>query len=93
MTSFTNQASGVQPLPETLDISDRDAVMAFGGRMLEQYGQIDVLVNNAGIAARIKLDDPNLMQMWDQVINVNLTAQWSITVALFAHAEARWRKR
>ena len=76
------KASGGSASAETLDISDRDAVMAFGGRMLEQYGQIDVLVNNAGIAPRIKLDDPNLMQMWDQVINVNLTAQWSITVAL-----------
>jgi len=76
------KASGGSASAETLDISDRDAVMAFGGRMLEQYGQIDVLVNNAGIAPRIKLDDPNLMEMWDQVINVNLTAQWSITVAL-----------
>ena len=76
------KGSGGSASAETLDISDREAVMAFGGRMLEQYGKIDVLVNNAGIAPRIRLEDPNLMQMWDQVINVNLSAQWGITVAL-----------
>jgi NAD(P)-dependent dehydrogenase (short-subunit alcohol dehydrogenase family) len=76
------KASGGSASAETLDISDREAVMAFGGRMREQYGKIEVLVNNAGIAPRIRLNDPNLMQMWDQVIDVNLTAQWDITVAL-----------
>jgi NAD(P)-dependent dehydrogenase (short-subunit alcohol dehydrogenase family) len=76
------KASGGSASAETLDISDREAVMAFGGRMLEQYDKIDVLVNNAGIAPRIRLNDSNLMQMWDQVIDVNLTGQWEITVAL-----------
>lgn len=76
------KASGGSASAETLDISDREAVMAFGGRMLEQYGKIDVLVNNAGIAPRIRLNDPNLMQMWDQVIDVNLSGQWYITIAL-----------
>lgn len=76
------KASGGSASAETLDIVDREAVMAFGGRMLEQYGKIDVLVNNAGIAPRIRINDPNQMQMWDQVINVNLTGQWDMTVAL-----------
>ena len=76
------KASGGSASAEAMDISDREAVMGFGGRTSKQYGKIDVLVNNAGIAPRIRLNDPNLMQMWDQVINVNLTAQWNVTIAL-----------
>lgn len=76
------KAAGGSASAETLDIGDREGVMAFGSRMLAQYGKIDVLVNNAGIAPSVKLDDPNLMQKWDQVINVNLNGQWDITVAL-----------
>ena len=76
------KASGGSASAETLDISDRGAVMAFGARMLEQYGKIDVLVNNAGIAPRIRPNDPDQMQKWDQVISVNLTGQWDITVTL-----------
>ena len=76
------QAAGGSAAAETLVIGDRQAVMAFGTRMAAQYGKIDVLVNNAGIAPSVKLDDPNLMQKWDQVINVNLNGQWDITIAL-----------
>jgi NAD(P)-dependent dehydrogenase (short-subunit alcohol dehydrogenase family) len=76
------KAAGGSASAETLDIGNREAVAAFGARMLKEYDTLDVLVNNAGIAPRIRLDDPNLMDMWDQVINVNLSAQWAITVAL-----------
>lgn len=76
------EATGGSATPEVLDISDREAVMAFGGRMLHRYERIDVLVNNAGIAPRIRPRDPDQMQKWDQVISVNLTGQWDITVAL-----------
>jgi NAD(P)-dependent dehydrogenase (short-subunit alcohol dehydrogenase family) len=76
------KASGGSAAAETLDISDREAVMAFGSRTVEQYGKIDVLVNNAGIAPRIRPNDPDQMHMWDEVIKVNLTGQWDITVAL-----------
>jgi NAD(P)-dependent dehydrogenase (short-subunit alcohol dehydrogenase family) len=76
------KGSGGSACAEILDISDREAVMAFGSRVLDQYGKIDVLVNNAGIAPRIRPKDPDQMQMWDRVIGVNLTGQWDMTVAL-----------
>jgi NAD(P)-dependent dehydrogenase (short-subunit alcohol dehydrogenase family) len=67
---------------ETLDIGDREAVMAFGARMLERHGTIDVLVNNAGISPRIRESDPDLADKWDQVLDVNLTGQYDVTVSL-----------
>lgn len=75
-------ASGGSASSEALDISDRNAVMTFGQRIMDRYERIDVLVNNAGIAPRIRPQDPDQMQKWDQVVSVNLTAQWDITVAL-----------
>ena len=76
------KSSGGSAAAEALDISNREAVLAFGQRVAAEYGTIDVLVNNAGISPRVKLDDPNLMQMWDKVIDVNLNGQWDITIAL-----------
>lgn len=76
------EASGGSATAELLDISNRDSVAAFGRRMIERHKRIDVLVNNAGIAPRIRPQDPDQMEKWDQVISVNLTAQWAITVAL-----------
>jgi NAD(P)-dependent dehydrogenase (short-subunit alcohol dehydrogenase family) len=75
-------ASGGSASAETLDIGDREAVMAFGARTVEQYGAIDVLVNNAGISPRSRPGDPDQMQKWDEVLSVNLTGQWDITVSL-----------
>ncbi len=75
-------ASGGSATSEILDIGDREAVKAFGERMMAQFERIDVLVNNAGIAPRIRPQDPDQMQKWDQVVSINLTAQWDITVAL-----------
>lgn len=75
-------ASGGSATFEILDIGDREGVMEFGSRMLKRHERIDVLVNNAGIAPRIRPKDPDQMQKWDQVVSVNLTAQWDMTVAL-----------
>lgn len=76
------EAAGGSGTAETLDISDREAVMAFGARVLEQHSTIDVLVNNAGISPRIREADPDVADKWDQVLDVNLTGQYDVTVSL-----------
>lgn len=75
-------AAGGQAEPVALDVSHRDEVLAFGRDTAARLGRVDVLVNNAGISPRVKLDDGNLMEMWDRVIDVNLNAQWDMTVGL-----------
>jgi NAD(P)-dependent dehydrogenase (short-subunit alcohol dehydrogenase family) len=75
-------AAGGSASAETLDIGDREAVMAFGARTSEHYGKIDVLVNNAGISPRSRPGDSDQMQKWDEVISVNLTGQWDMSVSV-----------
>lgn len=76
------KAHGGKGFGEALDITDREAVFAFGRRMAGRFGKIDILVNNAGISPRVALDAPDLMEQWDHVIDVNLKGQWDMTIAL-----------
>ncbi len=65
-------------LHEPLDIVDRDACSAFVKNVIERFGRIDVLVNNAGMArdgvlALARDDDV------DAVIDLNLKATLQVT--------------
>lgn len=75
-------AAGAAASSAAIDVSDRDAVMRLGACLTDEYGAIHVLVNNAGIAPRVLVDDPELPAKWDQVISVNLNGQFNVTVAL-----------
>ncbi|MFL2433999.1 MAG: 3-oxoacyl-ACP reductase FabG [Vicinamibacterales bacterium] len=59
----------------SLDVTDSDSIPNVAKTALEQFGRIDVLVNNAGIVR-----DQLLMRMkpedWDAVIATNLTAAY-----------------
>jgi NAD(P)-dependent dehydrogenase (short-subunit alcohol dehydrogenase family) len=63
---------GADTLTWTGDVSAEDDVTAFGRAVLERFGRVDVLVNNAGIAFITPLEDTSLDQ-WRRVIDVNLT--------------------
>ena len=66
---------------EQVDVSDSTSVLNWVERVSDKYGQIDVLVNNAGITRdglimRMKEDD------WDAVINVNLKSAFNCIKAV-----------
>ncbi|KNZ30652.1 MAG: NAD-dependent dehydratase [Methylibium sp. NZG] len=64
---------GVEHLAESVDITNEAAVNAAFAKVAARYGQLDVLVNNAGIALRRPTVEL-AMADWQAVVDVNLTA-------------------
>lgn len=65
----------------TCDIRDRESVDAFVKQVVEQFGRIDVLVNNGGgqFFSPAEAISP---KGWDAVIATNLTGTWNMTRAV-----------
>lgn len=60
------------------DVSSFAEVEALGGRILADFGRVDVLVNNAGIT-KDRLFVRMTPEDWGQVIDVNLTGAFNFT--------------
>ncbi|NML30591.1 3-oxoacyl-ACP reductase FabG [Paraburkholderia antibiotica] len=63
--------TGAEAFGITLDVANREAVDRMVETVLERYGKIDVLVNNAGITRDARLQKMTPKQ-FDDVIDVNL---------------------
>lgn len=60
------------------DFSSKQAVLAFAEQVTREAGRIDVLVNNAGTIRRAPAAE-HADELWDEVIDVNLSAQFRLT--------------
>jgi NAD(P)-dependent dehydrogenase (short-subunit alcohol dehydrogenase family) len=65
------QGIGRKSLAVETDVRDPNSVEAMVGRTLEQFGQIDILVCNAGIALNVPSETATVEE-WNRVLGVNL---------------------
>lgn len=63
------------------DITDSNQTAEAISRIKEEVGDIEILINNAGITVRNKLEDFN-DEDWDKIISVNLTGAYKVTKAV-----------
>ena len=62
------------------DVSQPVEIQAFVEALQEDFGRVDVLVNNAGIGIFKPLDELEIEE-WDQVLNTNLRGPFLTTFA------------
>ena len=81
MLAESQRQLGRAVYPCRADVSDRAAVEKMVDNVLREFGKIDVLVNNAGIANQELFTDVS-MEDWNKMISVNLTGVFNCTQAV-----------
>ncbi|NOK32864.1 SDR family NAD(P)-dependent oxidoreductase [Corallococcus exercitus] len=63
---------GERLLPVTLDVTDKAAVKAVFASLPADFAQVDVLVNNAGLALGLEPAQAARLEDWDVVVDTNV---------------------
>ena len=75
------EAAGGQATAFALDVASEDSIKSGAKAIIERFGKVEILVNNAGITR-----DGLMMAMkrhdWDDVLGTNLTGAFLLTQAL-----------
>lgn len=69
-------------LPYRLDVTDAAAVSALPGALPEGWREVDVLVNNAGLALGLEPAHRASLEDWDRMVATNVTGLIHMTRAL-----------
>ena len=80
--------SGGRALAVQADVSQQADAQALMDHAASEFGQIDILINNAGVEKEMPfLDTP--LEDWNKIIAVNLTGPWLCTQAAAKHMAAK----
>jgi NAD(P)-dependent dehydrogenase (short-subunit alcohol dehydrogenase family) len=82
------QATGGATYSALADVSDERAVVAMVKDILDTFGRLDALVNNAGISFQRRAEETST-QDWRRVLDVNLTGPFMLCREAGRHMLAR----
>lgn len=78
------KAMGSKALAVRCDVTDEESVSHMVQRALDEFGHIDVLINNAGVAFYYPIIETPVKR-WELVIRVNLTGAFLCSKAVLPH--------
>lgn len=75
----------------TVDVTSEESVNAMAQKVVDSFGRIDILINNAAIYAGIQRKPFYELseKEWDLVMDVNLKGTWMASKAVFAFMKAQ----
>jgi NAD(P)-dependent dehydrogenase (short-subunit alcohol dehydrogenase family) len=70
---------------KAFDVSDKKAFYQFAEDVAEHYGQVDVVINNAGVAIANLSTDKTTLEDYEWIIGINLWGMMYGTLAFLPH--------
>lgn len=83
------EQAGYTAMAIVTDVADPDSVSAMTAQVLERFGRIDLLVNNAGIAGRAAPIHEITIEEWDTLMAIDLRSVFLCTRAVLPEMLAR----
>lgn len=75
------ETEGVQATSLKVDVTNPDDVQKMVDDVVDEFGKIDILINNAGMTINAKAEEMTYEQ-WNKVINLNLNGVFLVTQAV-----------
>lgn len=70
------------------DVTDHDAASNAVDQIAAQYGQVDILMNNAGILIRKPIETHDMAD-WDRVLSINLSSFYNLARSASVHMKKK----
>jgi 3-oxoacyl-[acyl-carrier protein] reductase len=80
-------AKGYEVFGAKCDVTNREEIRALGEKVIEKYGKLDIIVNNAGITKDSSFKKMTDAQ-WDAVMTVDLKSVFLVSQELVKYLEA-----
>ena len=72
-----------------MDVTNREQVAEVIGKVIAEYGKIDILINNAATLDHVGPIERQQDNLWDRDLKVNLTGAYNVTKAVFPHMKEK----
>ncbi|MBX9931457.1 MAG: SDR family NAD(P)-dependent oxidoreductase [Methylobacterium sp.] len=76
------EAAGSSATLVPLDLTDYEGIDRLGGAIFERWKRLDILIGNAGILGNLTPLGHVTPKVWDQVMAINVTANWRLIRSL-----------
>ena len=83
------QGMGRRAAAVKCDVTDREQVAATVARAVDEFGSVEILVNNAGTLDHVAQLGEQSPELWERDLRVNLTGAFNCSQAVWPHMQVR----